>query len=95
MMSVAEALLVKKVAKAIDQVQLFSRYDDWSSDRVEGFPIEICRHRRGRVVDPVVVKRFAGAESECEDRLQEVLSEARAVAAIKALRKFEESVAFG
>lgn len=87
--------LVKKVAKAIDQVKLFSRFNDWSSDRVDGFPIEICRHRPGRIVDPVVVKRFAGTEGECEERLEEVLSEARAVAAIKGMRKFEKALRQG
>lgn len=90
-----DARLVKKVAKAIDQVKLFSRYDDWSSGRVEGLPIEICRHRRSPIIDPVVVKRFAGTERECEARLEEVLSEARATAAIKAMRKFERTARQG
>jgi hypothetical protein len=86
-----DAKLVKKVAKAIDDVKLFSRFNDWTSDRVEGFPIEIFRHSRGDIVDPVVVKRFAGTEKELDMRLQEVLREARAIAAIKAMTKFSKS----
>jgi hypothetical protein len=78
--------MIEKVAKAIADVQLFYRYNDFTHDRVEGFPIEICRHADGDICDPIVIRRFAGTEEEGTYRLYEVVKEFRAIAAIEAMR---------
>lgn len=79
--------MVERVAKAIEGVDLFSRYNDWTSDRVEGLPIEICqRSASGVVEDNVIVARFAGREQDCSKRLDEVRRVWRARAAIEAMR---------
>lgn len=77
--------LIAAVASAIDAVELFSRFNDWTSDRVPGCPVEICRYTNEG--DIVVVARFGGAISETE-ALSMVLSEERAKAAIEAMRDF-------
>jgi hypothetical protein len=76
---------IEKVAAAIEAVQLFSRFNDWTSDRVHGFPVEICRHADGDIVDPVVVARYPAGVSE-QDALSRTVRRVRAVAAIKAMR---------
>lgn len=76
--------MVEKVATAINDVQLFIRFNDWASDRVEGSPIEICRYGNDGEPEIVVVKRFSGAKKE-DDALYEVISEQRSIAAIKAM----------
>jgi hypothetical protein len=78
--------MVEKVARAIDGVQLFIRYNDWASDRVEGSPVEICRYGRDDEPEIVVVRRFGVGKKE-EDALYEVVSEERARAAIAAMRE--------
>lgn len=78
--------MVERVAEAIDKVKLFSRFNDWSSDRVDGCPIEICRYGDEREVDIVVVARFGGAISERE-ALSKTVSDFRARAAIEAMRE--------
>lgn len=76
--------VIERVAAAIDGVQLFSRYNDWTSDRVEGCPIEICRHGKSEEDDVVVVARYGGNITEEEARCKTV-SEFRARAAIEAV----------
>lgn len=78
--------LVRKVAAAIDSVQLFSRIDDWSSDAVKGYPVEVCRHGKDGEPEIVVVKRFPAGTDE-SDALRRVVSEQRAIAAIEAMRR--------
>ncbi|MGR9384932.1 hypothetical protein [Rhizobium leguminosarum] len=85
--------MIEKVAKAIEGVNLFSRYNDWTSDRVEGLPIEICqRSTSGVVEDDVIVARFAGREQDCSRRLDEVRRVWRARAALEALRTPTEAM---
>ena len=76
--------LVKKVAEAIDAVQLFSRLNDFS-DAMPGFPVEICRFGRDGEPEIVVLKRLRVGTSET-DALREAVSEHRARAAIEAIR---------
>lgn len=78
--------MVERVAAAIDAVQLFSRFNDWTSGRVEGCPVEICRYGEDDEDDIVVVARFGGAITE-EEALFRTVSEARARAAIEAMRE--------
>lgn len=75
---------ISDVAAAIDAVRLFSRYNDWTSDAVPGFPIEICRAGAGHEDEVVVVMRYAADVSE-SDALSECISRARAVAALRAM----------
>jgi hypothetical protein len=84
--------MVGRVGQAIAGVQLFYRYNDWTSDRVEGFPIEICKDGPGDVVEPIVVKRFAGTDKEGQDRLYEVVRAEQAKAAIEAMREPTEAM---
>lgn len=87
--------IVEHVAKAIDAVQLFSRYNNWTSDHVKGFPIEICRHGLEGEDDVVVIKRFQRDENE-NDCLSKTKSEFRSRAAIKAtLEYLSENVSEG
>jgi hypothetical protein len=78
--------MVERVAEAIDAVALFSRYNDWTSDRVPGLPIEICRHGTGGEAEIVVVGRFPSSFGE-DEALAEMVTEARARAAIEAMRE--------
>lgn len=72
------------VAAAIDAVQLFSRYNDWTSDSVPGMPVEICRVGADNEDEIVVVMRYSADVSE-SDALSECVSKARAVAALRAM----------
>jgi hypothetical protein len=77
---------IRRVAKAIDAVQLFTRIDDWTSDAVAGYPVEVCRYGKAGEPEIVVVKRFPAGTDEAE-ALRGVVSEQRAIAAIEALRR--------
>lgn len=77
---------IAKVAAAIDAVQLFSRYNDWSSDRVPGYPVEICRNGGYGEPEVVVIERFPGDVQESA-ALYLCVSRARAIAAIKAIQE--------
>lgn len=77
---------IRRVARAIDKVQLFSRFNDWATDRVEGWPIEICRYGKRGEDEIVVVKRFRRDRPELE-ALQQTVSEQRAIAAIQAMQR--------
>lgn len=83
--------MIERVAKAVDSVQLFSRFNDWTSDRVAGCPVEICRYGQGDEDEIVVVARFGGAITEAE-ALAGCLAEARARAAIEAMREPTEAM---
>lgn len=76
---------IAKVAKAIDSVQLFSRFNDWASDCVPGQPVEICRYGSDDEDEIVVVARYPGDIKETDALYQEV-SRARAIAAIRAVQ---------
>lgn len=76
--------LVEKVAKAIDEVQLWLRHNDWTSDRVEGLPWEVCRHGSETELDIIVIERFAEGVNE-QAALRAVISQERARAAIRAV----------
>lgn len=75
---------IERVAAAIDAVQLFSRFNDWTSDRVPGLPVEICRHGKDGEAEVIVVERFASYVSE-RAALFQCVSRARAIAAISAM----------
>lgn len=77
---------IERVATAIDSVQIFSRFNDWTSDHVPGFPIEICRWPEDESKDELVLARFAADVGESE-ALRRCVRRARAVAAIKAMEK--------
>jgi hypothetical protein len=85
--------MVERVGKAIDAVQIFSRFNDWTSDKVDGLPIEICRHGEYNG-DPVIIKRFPASKGE-DAALREVVSEMRARAAIEAMRDPTEEMNVG
>lgn len=72
--------LIQKVARAIDQVQLFSRLNDAKA----AWPIEICRYGVGDEPDIVVIKRYPIGTVE-DEALRREVSEARAQAAIQAI----------
>lgn len=75
---------IAKVAQAIDSVHLFSRHNNWASDRVPGMPIEICRYGSDDEDEIVVVARYGPGVSET-GALNEHVSRARAIAAIHAM----------
>jgi hypothetical protein len=85
--------MVERVAKAIDAVQVFSRFNDWTSDRVEGLPIEICRRGSDDAGDDIILKRFPASKGE-DAALREVVSEMRARAAIEAMRQPTDTMRF-
>lgn len=88
--------IVETVARAIDGVQLWWRYNDWTSDRVNGMPIEVCRYGSENEDEIIVVARFAGTEQDGKDRLSECVSAARGRAAIRAtLCYYMENVSEG
>lgn len=77
--------MIERVGAALERVQLFSRWNDWASDRVEGMPIEICRYGDPEKDEIIVVRRFDATWKE-DDALRLCIREALAVAAIKAIR---------
>lgn len=77
---------IEEVALAISNVALWSRMNDWTSDRVEGFPVEICRYGLDDEPEIVVVRRFPTGTNETE-ALTMVVAEERGRAAIEAMRK--------
>lgn len=77
--------MLKKVAEAIDGVKLLSRFNDWTSDRVVGLPIEICRYGGEGQVEGVVIERHAGSEADEAGFLAAALSRERARAALTAM----------
>lgn len=81
---------IKAVASAIDSVQLFSRYNDWTSDHVPGLPIEICRAGTDYEDEVVVISRHRADVGET-DALASEVSRARAIAAINAMSALRET----
>jgi hypothetical protein len=73
--------LEEAVAQAIDAVQLWTRFNDWTSDREEGLPIEVCRYGMDDEPEIVVVARYPATEDE-GDVLSREVSLARARAAL-------------
>lgn len=78
--------MVEKVARAIDAVQCFVRFNNWTEDRVRGLPVEICRYGDDGEEEIVVIRRFS-AEADQTNALDMVISEMRARAAIEAMRE--------
>lgn len=76
---------IEKVAAAIESVQLFSRFNDWTSDHVPGLPIEIC-YWPDDEGDEIVVQRFSADVGESK-ALDQCVRRARAIAAIKAMQE--------
>jgi hypothetical protein len=76
---------IEKVAAAIESVRLFSRFNDWTSDCVPGFPVEICRHGNDDEDEIIVVARYPKEVGETEAR-RLVIRRARAVAALEAMK---------
>ncbi|ENN86095.1 hypothetical protein RHSP_32211 [Rhizobium freirei PRF 81] len=78
--------MIEKVGWAISNVALWSRINDWSSDKADGFPIEICRYGIDGEPEIVVVRRFPRDVGETQ-ALTMVVMEERARAAIEAIRE--------
>ena len=75
---------IKVMADAIDAVDMFYRFNDWTSDHVPGKPIEICRYIEHDEIE--IVARYAGQrEKDGEPYLEQHIKEARAKAAYSAL----------
>ncbi|MCZ3377407.1 hypothetical protein [Rhizobium sp. AG207R] len=83
--------MIERVGWAIANVALWSRFNDWTSDRVEGFPIEICRYGNDDEPEIVVVRRFPRDIGEMEALTMTVMEE-RARAAIEAMREPSEAM---
>lgn len=79
-----EMTIVEIVATAIEGIQLWSRFNDWTKDAVVGLPIEICRYGRKGEHEIVVVQRFPASIGE-EIALHQIVREYRARAAIAAM----------
>lgn len=74
--------LIEKVARAIDEIEMFYRFNDWTCDHVPGLPIEICTGHD----ECIVVARYPGSqEKDGAPHLARHLAEARAKAAIRAM----------
>ncbi len=74
---------IERVAAAIEGVQFFSRFNDWTSDHVPGLPIEIVRIVNE--TDDEVVARYPAGVGEAE-ALRRYVRRARAIAAIEAMQ---------
>lgn len=83
--------MVERVAEAIEAVDLFSRFNDWTSDRVPGLPIEICRHGEEDESEIIIVARYPATHGE-QRALDEEVALARAIAAIRAMREPTEEM---
>lgn len=83
--------MVERVAEAIEAVDLFSRFNDWTSDHVPGLPIEICHHGEDDESEIIIVARYPAAHGE-QRALDEELGMARAKAAILAMREPTEEM---
>ena len=83
-----EQRLINMVARAINDVQLFSRFNDMSPE-VTTYPIEICRYGKGDEPEIVVLKRHAREVDESQ-ALREAVREQQAIAAISAYRNYDE-----
>ena len=57
---------IERVARAIESVQLFSRFNDWTPEAVKGFPIEVCRYVNGAGAEIEIVERFPASVGEIE-----------------------------
>lgn len=75
---------LKVMADAIDAVDMFYRFNDWTGDHVPGKPIEICRYIEHDEIE--VVARYAGQrEKDGDPYLEQHIKQARAEAAYSAL----------
>lgn len=78
---------IEKVARAIKGVRIFARFNDWTSDHVHGYPIEICRWVGEFDQDCEIIARYPGrTESDGVAHLERHLNEERAKAAIAAMQ---------
>lgn len=77
--------LVEALGEAIDAVDMFARFNDWTGDHVPGLPIEICRNIEDD--DIAVVARYPGRnEKDSDEHLARHIKEARAQAALAAIK---------
>ena len=75
--------MVERVSRAITEVQLWSRWNNFTEDRDPDNPIEICRYGKSGEPEIVVVKRFPETYGE-NSALAETVRHERAVAALSA-----------
>ena len=75
--------IIERVAQAISEVQLWTRFNDWTSDRVPGKPIEVCRYGKEGEPEIIVLDRFP-ADWDEKNEFPKLISEHRARAAIEA-----------
>lgn len=87
--------MVERVSQAIESIELFSRYNDFTSDAVEGLPIEVCRYcnwgegQDGENIE--VVARFPSGWDVAKE-LPKMVIERQARAAIEAMREPTEAM---
>ena len=76
--------LIEEMARGIDAVDMFSRFNDWTGDHVPGLPIEICRNTEDDDIE--VVARYSGRnEKDGDEHLARHIKDARAQAALAAI----------
>jgi len=79
--------MIERVARAIEGVRLFARWNDWTDDHVSGLPIEICRWTGDHDESCEVIARYPGErERDGIEHLERHVAEARAIAAIAAMQ---------
>ena len=77
---------VEAVARAIEGVRIFARFNDWTNDHVPGYPIEICRWVGEFDEDCEIIARYPGRrEGDSVAHLDRHVNQGRAQAAIAAL----------
>lgn len=75
---------LEAIARGIDAVDMFARFNDWTGDHVTGLPIEICRYTEGDDIE--VVARYPGRnEKDGGEHLARHIKDARALAALAAI----------
>jgi len=83
--------MLEKAARALDDVQFFSRFNECSAGRVEGFPIEICRYGKGDESEIVVVARFP-RDNNVAECLRRIIRVERVRAVLAAIREPDEAM---
>lgn len=78
--------LIEAMAEAASRVHVFSRFNDWTSDRVRGLPVEICRYGEDDEQEIIVIERHP-AEVEQSVVLAKVVNRLRAIAVLRSLRE--------
>lgn len=78
--------MIEKIAGAIGGVYVFARHNDFTVDRVDGYPIEICKYGDEDTDEIIVIRRFSG-DADISNALEMVKNNERAKAALQAIRR--------